>query len=91
MRAHIVVPEKLMAEVDELVGKRQRSRFFVEAVSKEVARLKLLRAMAKAFGAVSEGDAPDWDAAESGADWVEKARRVDAEHLDVLHQPDPKP
>ncbi len=91
MRAHIIVPERLIAEVDELVGKRRRSRFFVEVVSKEVARLKLLRAMGEAFGAVSEGDAPDWDTAESGADWVEKMRRVDAEHLDELHQPDPKP
>lgn len=91
MRAHITVPEALIAEVDKLVGHRKRSRFFVEIVAKEVSRLKLLRAMEKAGGAIAESEVPAWDTPESTSAWVEQLRQVDAKHLDELHTPNPKP
>lgn len=88
MRTHITVPDALVAEVDKLVGQRRRSRFFVEVVSKEVARLNLLRAIEGASGVIREGDVPEWDTFESAAEWVDRLRQVDAEHLDALHAAD---
>jgi metal-responsive CopG/Arc/MetJ family transcriptional regulator len=39
LRAHIVVPEDLLREVDALVGHRKRSDFFVEAAREKIDRL----------------------------------------------------
>lgn len=42
-RAHILFPEDLIQEIDELVGPRGRSAFLVESARKELRRQKLLR------------------------------------------------
>jgi hypothetical protein len=72
-RAHVLVPEDLLQEIDALVGPRGRSSFLVETARREVRRQKLLRFL--------EGeDEPVWkskdhpELAESAADWVRKLR-----------------
>ena len=42
-RAHIVLPEDLVEEIDSLVGPRGRSAFLVETARNELRRQKLLR------------------------------------------------
>jgi hypothetical protein len=42
-RAHILLPEDLVHEIDALVGPRGRSAFLVETARNEVRRQKLLR------------------------------------------------
>ena len=42
-RAHIVLPEDLVEEIDNLVGPRGRSAFLVETARHELRRQKLLR------------------------------------------------
>ena len=44
-RAHIVLPEDLVEEIDKLVGPRGRSAFLVETARHELRRQKLLRFM----------------------------------------------
>jgi len=72
-RTHIVLPQELAKEIDELVGPRMRSAFIVETTAKEVRRRKLL--------AFLEGGEPAWrdenhpELAEIGtAEWVRAQR-----------------
>ena len=41
VRAHVVIPEKLAAEIDKIAGPRGRSAFLVESAEKEIRRVKL--------------------------------------------------
>jgi chromatin segregation and condensation protein Rec8/ScpA/Scc1 (kleisin family) len=70
-----VIPSDLVAEIDELVGRRSRSRFLTELAAQEVKRLRLLRAL--------ERPAPAWKAAnhpelkDRAAAWIRRLRRQD--------------
>ena len=86
VRAHIVLPSKLVDEIDALVGPRGRSAFLVETAEKELKRRRLL--------SILESDEPIWreenhpDIAEQGAaTWVRNLRREKSsrqQHLDAL-------
>jgi metal-responsive CopG/Arc/MetJ family transcriptional regulator len=74
-RAHIVLPEDLLAQIDELVGFRGRSQFFTELARREIHRLRLLRLL--------EDEKPGWDLTrhpelnEGTAAWIDSLRRED--------------
>lgn len=74
MRAHVVVPEELVKEVDGLVGARRRSRFFADAVREKVARVKLANAAQKAAGSLRDVEIPGWETSEAAAAWVHASR-----------------
>jgi len=71
-RAHILLPDDLIREIDALVGPRGRSSFLVETARQEVRRQKLLQFL--------ESDKPGWtdknhpELANSAATWVHKLR-----------------
>jgi len=72
-RAHVLLPEDLVREIDAIAGRRGRSAFLVKTAQEEVRRTKLLRLL--------ESDEPVWKAEDhpelakgSGA-WVRKIRR----------------
>ena len=44
-RAHVVVSEELLKEIDTFVGNRQRSSFITAAAEKELMRLRQLHAL----------------------------------------------
>ena len=73
-RAHVVVPEKLIEEVDALVGKRRRSAFFVEAVAERLQRERLLSAIEKLAGSIPDGEIPEWETPESRQAWIREMR-----------------
>lgn len=52
-RAHILLPQDLVREIDAMVGPRGRSAFLVETAREAVRRKKLLRFL--------ESDAPAWE------------------------------
>lgn len=58
-RAHIILPEKLLAEVDRLVGERGRSAFLAEVVQREIQRRNLLAAVREARGSWKPEDHPE--------------------------------
>src|SRR5947208_6727096 len=72
-RAHILLPQDLVKEIDEIVGPRGRSAFLVETAREAVRRRKLLRFL--------ESNAPAW----SDADHPE-LRRSAAEFVRELRQ-----
>lgn len=77
VRAHVVVPEELIREVDELVGARKRSEFFVEAARDKMRRLRLAAAAERAAGSLAGVAIPEWENSEAAATWVSRSRCSD--------------
>jgi hypothetical protein len=71
-RAHVVIPEELVAEIDGLVGRRGRSSFLAQAAASEVKRLRQLKALREATGAWKDEDHPELKA--GAARWVARIR-----------------
>src|SRR5882762_7755536 len=72
-RAHVLLPQDLVREIDALVGPRGRSAFLVETAREAVRRRKLLRFL--------ESDTPGWkdadhpELARGAAAWVRELRQ----------------
>jgi metal-responsive CopG/Arc/MetJ family transcriptional regulator len=75
LRAHVIVPEDLLREVDALVGQRKRSDFFVEAAREKVDRMKLRKAAHEFAGFLKDADTPHWETPEATSEWVRSLRR----------------
>lgn len=80
VRAHVVLPVKLVEEIDALVGPRGRSAFLAETAENELKRRRLL--------AFLESDEPAWrdenhpDLVEMGtAEWVRSLRNEPSDRL----------
>jgi len=72
-RAHILLPEDLVREIDSLAGRRGRSDFLVETAREAVQRRKLLRFLENKTVSWKEQDHPEL--AKGAASWVRKLRR----------------
>lgn len=75
LRAHVVVPEDLLREVDALVGSRKRSDFFVEAAREKVDRIKLRKTAHELAGFLKDANTPHWETPEATSDWVRSLRQ----------------
>ena len=71
-RAHILLPEDLVQEIDALVGPRGRSAFLVETARNEVRRQKLLQFLNRKEPTWKDEDHPEL--AGGSARWVRKLR-----------------
>lgn len=72
-RTHVVMPSAVVAEIDQLVGKRGRSLFLTQAATQELTRRRQVEALRKATGAWRKEDHPEL---KSGAvAYVRKLRR----------------
>ncbi|HEX4487692.1 MAG TPA: hypothetical protein VH088_15570 [Terriglobales bacterium] len=72
-RAHILLPEDLLREIDALVGPRGRSSFLVETARAEVRRQKLLKFLESKEVIWADKDHPELT---DGADvWVNNMRQ----------------
>ena len=71
-RAHIVLPQELIEEIDSVVGPRGRSAFLVETARAELRRRRLLTFLRDDQPAWNESDHPELGAG-SGA-WVKRIR-----------------
>lgn len=58
-RVHILIPSELATEIDDLVGKRGRSKFLVDLAQDEVRRRRLLQALDECFGIWKDKDHPE--------------------------------
>ncbi len=72
-RAHIVLPDDLIAEIDSAVGPRGRSAFLVETARAELRRRNLLSFLRSDRPAWQEHDHPEL--ASGSAAWVRKIRK----------------
>ena len=86
-RAHIVLPESLIRDIDALVGPRARSAFLVETAQAEIHRRKLLKFL--------ETDEPVWkddehpELSEGSSDWVRSLRQEGQNRTGSKSQSDP--
>jgi metal-responsive CopG/Arc/MetJ family transcriptional regulator len=78
-RAHVVIPEDLLSEIDRLVGKRGRSRFLAEAAAAEVKRRRQLSALRKAAGSWKDEKHPELK--RGAAQWVSQLRKENERRL----------
>jgi metal-responsive CopG/Arc/MetJ family transcriptional regulator len=85
MRTHVILPKELVASVDRLVGKRERSKFITEAVERELKRRRLAAAVEKLGGSLAGVGLPEWETSESAGEWVRASRRADQAHFDREH------
>lgn len=71
-RAHVFLPDDLLAEVDALVGPRGRSAFLTEVIREEVNRRRLLQFLSSPEPLLKDEDYPEF---EDGAEaWVRHMR-----------------
>ena len=71
-RTHVFLPEGLITDIDQLVGKGKRSKFLTEIVEREVRKQKLLRAIDEAAGCWKSEDHPELK--NGSAAWVKQLR-----------------
>jgi hypothetical protein len=72
-RAHVVLPEDLVREIDSIVGSRGRSNFLVETAREAIRRRKLLQFLDDEKPAWKDNDHPELS--RGSAAWVRKVRR----------------
>jgi metal-responsive CopG/Arc/MetJ family transcriptional regulator len=84
MRAHIILDNEMVKDIDNLVGKRRRSCFIAEAVGAKLRQMKLLAALKETAGILSDEDHPEWKTSEDIANWVGDSRKRDGRRLKGL-------
>lgn len=77
MRTHIILPDRLIEEIDSLVGKRKRSRFVEEAIREKLKRGALLKALKETAGILPPEEYPEWETSDKAAAWVRESRQRD--------------
>lgn len=78
MRIHIDLDEALVSQVDEISGRRGRSRFIREATVNALNQKRRADLILSAAGAAGRAT-HDWD--EDTAGWVRAQRRADAKRV----------
>jgi hypothetical protein len=78
-RAHVILPEDLVREIDSIVGSRGRSNFLVETAREAIRRRKLLQFLNDGKPAWKDADHPDLS--RGSARWVRKLRRVSEKRI----------
>jgi metal-responsive CopG/Arc/MetJ family transcriptional regulator len=58
-KAHLVIPQDILEEVDQIAGKRKRSLFIAEATREKLQRERFLRILDETQGAWSDKNHPD--------------------------------
>jgi hypothetical protein len=84
-RAHIVIPQDLLDDIDALVGTRGRSAFLVETARAEVKKRRLLAFLQSTDPVMKDEDYPELAAMGTLA-WVKMMRSGDEERLRRLHE-----
>lgn len=84
-RTHIVLPEELVGEIDQIAGSRGRSAFLADLARREIKRRRLLK--------IFESDEPIWrdedhpELGEGAAAWVRQMRQEsEARFHSIEHQ-----
>ena len=81
MRTHIILPDRLVEEIDNVVGKRKRSRFVEEAIREKLKKGVLLKALKDTAGILPSEEYPEWETPVKSAAWVRELRQRDEERL----------
>lgn len=91
MRLHILIDEEIVQQIDEIAGKRGRSAFIRDAVTKEAERRRKMQSFWSAVGSVPDF-APwmtaEWISAERGRQDEAVERKLQG-HWDASRYDDP--
>jgi len=68
-------PTTLLNEMEGLLAEGERSNFVVEATARELRKLRMKRALEKAFGAWQAEDHPEFKDSSAVALWVSTTRK----------------
>jgi len=74
-RAHVVLPEDLVREIDKIVGSRGRSAFLAELAKREIKRRQLLHLFKRKEPIWKDEDHPELK--DGAVAWVRKTRALD--------------
>ena len=82
-RAHVVIPEHLVKDIDSLVGTRQRSAFLAQAAEEKLMRYRQLKAIESAAGSWKDKDHPELK--DGAAKHIARMRRQDEKRFRKLN------
>jgi hypothetical protein len=80
-RAHIIIEEDIVKEIDRLIGKKKRSGFIAAAAKRELKKIKQLSVIKKLKGTWKDADHPELMGKEGTYKWVRKLRDEDEKIL----------
>jgi len=83
-RAHVVLEERLLKDIERLVGARQRSNFLTEAAQEKLMRVRQIEAL-KQLVLWRDRDHPELK--RGAAKWVSKLRREDERRYKRVTRP----
>jgi metal-responsive CopG/Arc/MetJ family transcriptional regulator len=58
-KAHLIIPQEILAEVDRIAGKRRRSLFIAEATREKLEKERFLRVLDETKGAWTDKNHPE--------------------------------
>lgn len=76
-RAHVVMADDVLEEIDKVAGSRGRSRFLEQAARERLQRLALERDLRSTGGVIDPKEYPHWRDARSTRRWVRAVRRTE--------------
>ena len=86
-RAHVVLPEDLVREIDKIAGSRGRSAFLADLARREIKRQHLLQILKREEPMWKDADHPELEA--GAAEWVRKLRAESESRFErIQRQPD---
>jgi len=74
VRTNLLLPEALVAGVDEVAGPRGRSRYVAMAIERQLRRDRQREAFEATFGSLSAEHYPEWETPEMVVGWVRDRR-----------------
>lgn len=85
VKTHVTLPANVLKTLDELAGKRGRSRFITEAAEEKIAREKFLKALAESAGAWKDKNHPELSSTEDINRYVRKMREQSTQRLKRIY------
>jgi hypothetical protein len=77
-RTHVFMSDEVLKAVDEVAGKRGRSRFLEEAAREKLDRLELAESLEATAGIARDRSYGHWRDRRAAAAWVRKTRRTES-------------
>jgi len=74
-KAHLVIPQDILEEVDRVAGKRRRSLFVAEATKEKLERERFLRVLDETSGAWTDANHPELKTLKEVERYVREKRR----------------
>ena len=76
---NLTLPADLVADIDAVAGRRNRSRFVEDAVRARLKRERLRVAIEQTFGALAGQGPPAWDEPDGVVAWVRAQRAMETD------------